>query len=55
MAQRVQIVRMRKGEAEWRFVAHGAPYSRDSAEDIKRDYESRGDKVRFLTVGKESE
>lgn len=52
--RRVQIVRMRKGESRWQFVAHGAPYERQHAEEIKADYEGRGDKIAFLTIGKES-
>lgn len=53
MTKRVQIVRMPKGESRWKFIAHGAPYDRQMADDIKRDYGARGDKIRFLPVGKE--
>jgi len=53
MQKRVQIVVMEKGGNRWKFIAHGAPYSREDAEALKTRRLSLGDKVRFLTVGKE--
>lgn len=55
MAQkRVQIVVMESGAARWKFIAHGAPFERDFADPFKVEREARGDKVRFLAIGKES-
>jgi len=49
---RVQIVEMRKGETRWKFIAHGAPYSREAADQIKTMEEARGGKIRFLPLAK---
>jgi hypothetical protein len=54
MTARVQIARRRATETRWSLLAHGAAYERAHAETIKRDYEGRGDKIRFLPVGKEN-
>ena len=51
---KVQIIRNRKGESKWQFLAHGATYERAKALEIKADYESRGDRIRLLPTFKES-
>lgn len=54
MKGRVQIVVRAKGESRWKFVAHGAPYDKPEAEAYCANYVwPRGDKARFLPVGKE--
>lgn len=52
MLKNIQLVRLRAGETHWKFIAHGATYTRADADEIKRDYESRGDKIRFLFTRK---
>lgn len=53
MKRRVQIIVMESGTARWKFIAHGAPFDRDYAEQFKIKRQAMGDKVRFLAIGKE--
>ena len=43
---RVQVVR-READGRWKFLAHGAPYSREEAEQWARDYPGE---YRFLAI-----
>lgn len=53
MSRRVQIVTRAKGE-RWKFVAHGAPFTREEAAQWIADYvKPRGAMARLLPLGKE--
>lgn len=54
MKGRVQIVTRARGE-RWKFVAHGAPFTREEAAQWIAEYVTpRGAIARLLPLGKES-
>lgn len=50
---RVQIVARRTGE-RWRFIAHGAAYTADEAAQWRATLEGKGERVRFLPLGRDT-
>lgn len=52
MSKRVQIVARRTGE-RWRFLAHGATFNPGEAAEWRANLEGRGERVRFLPLGRD--
>ena len=47
---RYQIVKMEPGADRWQFVAHGARYEREEAEEFRSRLHARGCETKLLTI-----
>jgi hypothetical protein len=50
MAKRVQIIAKGKDDTGWRFVAHGARFTKSEAQEWEKLAKERLEQVKFLPV-----